>query len=169
MPSETVGRGSPFFNSALLHLADSQHGFDGVPSLGIGNGLVDVAEVIELLKAIERKLPCPAQNGGLNLVHWPRRNGESMFSSSPAPYQMVGSKNIHFFVVLPNYRQLKSWTADREIQSEQSGSGRDIILKIRSRARPCGHCHREFAERHSSEAVFPRHQDLKVRIERNLS
>ncbi len=44
-----------------LRLADSQHGLDGVAVLGIGDGLVDLAEVIELHEAVKGKLPCLVQ------------------------------------------------------------------------------------------------------------
>ena len=44
-----------------LCLADPQHGFDGGAAFGIGNGPVDVAEVIELDKAVKRELPCLVQ------------------------------------------------------------------------------------------------------------
>lgn len=45
----------------ILHLADPQNGLYSVAALGIGNGLVDVAEVVEFHKAVKRKLPCPVQ------------------------------------------------------------------------------------------------------------
>jgi len=42
--------------AACLRLTNLQHGLDGFAVFGIGNGLVDVYEVIKLLKAIKREL-----------------------------------------------------------------------------------------------------------------
>ena len=44
-----------------LGLADPQHGFDGMAVLGIGNGLVDVSEVVERDDPVKRKPPCMVQ------------------------------------------------------------------------------------------------------------
>ena len=52
---------SPLMDHLMLRLADPQHGLDGVASPGIGNGLVDVVEVIELDEAVKGKLSCPVQ------------------------------------------------------------------------------------------------------------
>ena len=51
----------PHGATEALRLADPQHGLDGVAALGVGDGLVDVAEVIELHEAVKGKLPCLVQ------------------------------------------------------------------------------------------------------------
>ena len=43
-------------SSVSLNLIDSQHGFDGVPSFGVGDSLVDLLEIIEGDQAVEGKL-----------------------------------------------------------------------------------------------------------------
>ncbi len=49
------------FASTPSNLADPQYGLDSIPSLRIGDGLIDLAEVIELHEAVVGKLPCPIQ------------------------------------------------------------------------------------------------------------
>ena len=44
-----------------MRLTDPQHGLDGAATPGMGDGPVDVAEVVELHEAVEGELPCPIQ------------------------------------------------------------------------------------------------------------
>ena len=47
------------FASTASHLVYSQYRLDGVPALGIRDGLIDLGEVIEFHEAVKGKLPCP--------------------------------------------------------------------------------------------------------------